>query len=78
MGNRQQNIGALKVWDGGDMVIELAQSQIGFVVGSSISGVVHIRQNRIFNAKNLTLSLTGTEHSFIRKRHTRTHYGSGG
>jgi hypothetical protein len=43
MGNKQQNSGALKVWDGGVMVIELAQGRIGSVVGGYISGVVHIR-----------------------------------
>jgi len=53
----------LPVWNGGDMHIEL--NQTNFLLGDYITGIIHVDQRRIFHTKTLTLCLKGEEHSFF-------------
>lgn len=40
MGNFQNK--DLRVWDGGEIFIELANNKIGYIVGETIEGFVHV------------------------------------
>jgi len=53
------------------MTIQMKDNNIAGIASQLISGTINVNQSEAFAAKGITLTLTGTEDVFFRRRYRR-------